>query len=108
MQQQYLYWLLFILCIYSIFYFDNKFSAKIPIAYNLEHKNNLKYYPVNYNNTQINPNGFRMKIQNELTLYYLVVQSVITPIINIIYYPKNIIYGYINEKRLFKKKWVEM
>lgn len=99
----YLYFILFLLSIYLIVYFNNKVRAKFPNAYNLQHKNELKYYPINYNSKILvdNENKYISSIQSELMLYYLVIEHFFTPIIKIIYYPKKILLKYINDRQIF-------
>ena len=96
----YLYLSLFLICIYLIYYFNNKMKAKLPISYNFHHKNNLLFYPINYHSNVLFSSNIENKywsaFKTELMLYHLAIEHILTPIIEIIYLPKNILTNYIN------------
>lgn len=74
----YFYLLLFIICIYLVYCFNDKSRSKLPKAYS---KFDLQYYPVNYNcNTY--ENKYVTCLKNELMLYNIVLKhlkSLLTP-----------------------------
>lgn len=99
----YLYLFLFILSIYFIVDFNNRIKVKFPKSYNLLHKNNLQFYPTNYNSQSLfqNENKYWNSIKSELMIFYTIIKFIFTPIIKIIYYPKKILFNYINDQRLY-------
>ena len=96
----YLYFFLFLTCIYLVYYFNNKVKAKFPESYNLRNKNDLQFYPINYNSKLLLSSHFENKYWNtfviELELYYLALQYLFAPVMEIIFFPKNILLKYIN------------
>jgi len=91
---EFLYISVFLICIYLIYYFNDKMNPKFPKAYV---KSDSQFYPINYNSTTIDldENNYMTLLKSELLLYKLVIDNILEPFIKIIYYPKNILLKYI-------------
>jgi hypothetical protein len=96
---------MFFISIILVSYFNSKLKAKIPNAYNLQHKQHLQFYPINYNSNVLmsSENKYLVALKSELMLYYLVLQHIFSPFIKTFYYPKYILLKYINTNEYIKQ-----
>lgn len=94
------YIIIFLLCFYLIYYIDKKGKMKLPESYNIDHRNDLEYYPINYNSKMLlkNENKWVTMLKAELLIYFVFLKTITMPIMKGLYYPKKIILSYINDK----------